>query len=103
MPSPFANPSVSLESDEPVTSTKNRVAAVRVKGAGGNPEVIKKIVTSLMSLRYGANVTTTPTEASKGDGFFVVHYQGKPLAEQEVVDAVLKHAMWGPTRKLLGR
>lgn len=101
MPGPFTNPKVRLESDDPVAGTKNRMAAIRVEGIGRDSQTIQKIATALMGLRYGGTVTTTPTEASKGDGFFVLHYQGMPVTEHEVAEAVRSQSMWKVTRKLL--
>lgn len=102
MPGPLSNPTVTLESDEPVAGTKNRMAAVRVKGIGIDPTTIHKISTMLSALRYGGTVTTTPTESTKGAGFFVLHYQGKPITQEEVSEAVRSQSMWKVTRKLLG-
>ncbi|MBI2965960.1 MAG: hypothetical protein HYY34_07140 [Chloroflexi bacterium] len=102
MPGPFANPTTTLESDAPVAGTRNRMAAVRVRGIGGDPETINKIASALMSVRIGGTVTTTPTESSKGGGVFVLHYQGAPVTQTEVEEAVRSQSMWKVTRRILG-
>lgn len=93
---------MTLESDEPVAGTRNRMAAVRVRGIGTDAATIQKVSTMLTALRYGGTVTTTPTESTRGAGFFVLHYQGKPVTQEEVEEAVRSQAMWKVTRKLLG-
>jgi len=102
LPGPLSNPTVTLESDEPVAGTRNRMAAVRVRGIGTDAATIQKVSTMLTALRYGGTVTTTPTESTRGAGFFVLHYQGKPVTQEEVEEAVRSQAMWKVTRKLLG-
>ena len=103
MPGPLTNPTVTLESDSPVVGTKNRMAVVRVRGIGAEPETINKIASALMSVRIGGTITTTPTESSKGSGVFVLHYQGTPVTQAEVEEAVRSQSMWKVTRKILGR
>jgi hypothetical protein len=103
MPGPLTNPQVTLESDAPVAGTRNRVASIRVRGIGTDADTINKITTALMSLRYGGVVTTTPTESSGGEGFFVLHYQGEPVTQGQVAEAVRSQAMWKVTRRILGR
>jgi hypothetical protein len=103
MPGPLANPTVTLESDAPVPGTKNRMAAIAVRGIGTNPETIGRIASTLMGLRFGATVTTTPTESTRGAGHFVLHYQGDPVTQDEVAEAVRSQSMWKVTRRILGR
>ena len=78
------------------------MAAIRVHGIGTDRETINKIASALMSLRFGGTVTTTPTESSKGDGHFVLHYQGEPVTQEQVAEAVRSRSMWKLTRKILG-
>jgi hypothetical protein len=54
-------------------------------------------------VRIGGTITTTPTESSKGSGVFVLHYQGAPVTQAEVEEAVRSQSMWKVTRKILGR
>lgn len=85
---PFSRPQVTIESDSPVPGTRNRMAAIRVRGIGTDPGRINRISSTLMGLRYGATITATPTESTGGSGYFVLHYQGEPLTAEEVARAV---------------